>query len=254
MQIIKPKLYNIYLQLLRHQTMMKPFCLFVFFIVASNILFAQDKPLPFIQVKNLNNKIVVGWINDYNKPITALNIQRSYDSLQNFKTIGSVLSPQSRENGFADVNFPYNKMYYRVFVSFEGGSYIITAPARPIKEVYGSESTASDNYSFSPSNRDSGIIFPPTKPGITYPSSTIFTAKDNNIVIHLEDAPTKKYTVKFFDETEKFLFELTKLKEEYLIIEKVNFVRTGWFRFELFENGLLIENNKFQITKELKKL
>ena len=236
--------------------MIKPFFLFVVFVIVSNILFAQDKPLPFIQVKNLNNKIVVSWINEYNKPITALNIQRSYDSLQNFTTIGSVLSPQSRENGFADVNFPYNKMYYRVFVSFEGGSYIITAPARPIKEIYNidTESTATEKYTFPPSKNDSGIVFPPTKPGITYPSSTIFTAKDNNIVIHLEEAATKKYTVKFFDETEKFLFELTKLKEEYLIIEKVNFVRTGWFRFELFENGLLIENNKFQITKELKKL
>ena len=115
--------------------MCKPFSLFVFFIILSNILFAQERPLPFIQVKNLNNKIVVSWVNDYNKIITALNIQRSYDSLQNFTTIGSVLSPQSRENGFADVNFPYSKMYYRVFVSFEGGSYIITPPARPVKEA-----------------------------------------------------------------------------------------------------------------------
>ena len=235
---------------------MKPFFLFVVFIILSNILFAQNRPLPFIQVKNLNNKIVVSWINEYNKSITALNIQRSYDSLQNFTTIGSVLSPQSRENGFADVSFPYNKMYYRVFVSFEGGSYIITAPAKPVREIYvvDTTSTANEKYTFPPANNELGIIFPPVKPGITYPSSTIFTAKDNNIVIHLEDAETKKYTVKFFDEAEKFLFELTKLKEEYLIIEKVNFVRTGWFRFELYENGVLIENNKFQILKEFKKL
>ena len=210
--------------------------------------------MPFIQVKNLNNKIVVSWLNDYTKPITALNIQRSYDSLQNYTTIGSVLSPQSRENGFADANFPYNKMYYRVFVSFEGGSYIITAPARPVKENYTTDNASTDKYPWLVSGRDSGIIFPPAKPGITYPSNTIFTAKDNNIIIHLENAATKKYSVKFFDESEKFLFELIKLKEEYLIIEKVNFVHTGWFRFELYENGLLIENNKFQILKDIKKL
>ena len=232
--------------------MCKPFSLFVFFIILSNILFAQERPLPFIQVKNLNNKIVVSWVNDYNKIITALNIQRSYDSLQNFTTIGSVLSPQSRENGFADVNFPYSKMYYRVFVSFEGGSYIITAPARPVKEAYSTDNTSNDRFPWF--GKDSSLVFPPSKPGITYPSSTIFTAKDNNIIIHLEDAASKKYSAKFFDETEKFLFELTKLKEEYLIIEKVNFVRTGWYRFELYENGLLIENNKFQILKEVKKL
>jgi len=233
---------------------MKPFFLLPLFFILSNILFAQDKPLPFIQVKNLNNKIVVSWINDYTKPITALNIQRSYDSLQNYTTIGSVLSPQSRENGFADANFPYNKMYYRVFVSFEGGSYIITASARPVKEFYVADNALSEKYPWLVSNKDSGIVFPPSKPEITYPSNTIFTAKDNNIIIHLVNAETKKYSVKFFDETEKFLFELTKLKEEYLIIEKVNFVHTGWFRFELYENGLLIETNKFQILKEIKKL
>ena len=234
--------------------MMKPFFLFATFIILSNLLFAQERSLPFIQVKNLNNKIVVSWINEYSKPITALNIQRSYDSLQNFTTIGSVLSPQSRENGFADLNFPYNKMYYRVNVSFEGGSYIVTTPARPVKENYGADNASPEKYPWLVSNKDSSIVFPPTKPGITYPSSTIFTAKDNNIIIHLENAAVKKYSVKFFDESEKFLFELTKLKEEYLIIEKVNFVRTGWYRFELFENGLLIETNKFQIQKEAKKL
>lgn len=234
--------------------MIKTIYLFACFIILSNILFAQERPLPFIQVKNLNNKIVVSWVNDYSKPITALNIQRSYDSLQNYTTIGSVLSPQSRENGYADVSFPYSKMYYRVFVSFEGGSYIITAPARPIKENYATDNILADKYPWIISGKDSSLVFPPFKTEITYPSSTIFTAKDNNIVIHLEDAASKKYSVKFFDEAEKFLFELTKLKEEYLIIEKVNFVRTGWYRFELYETDLLIENNKFQILKDIKKL
>lgn len=238
--------------------MHKPFLVFFIFISVANSILAQERPLPFIQVKNLNNKIIVSWVNDYTKPITALNVQRSYDSLKNYTTIGSVLSPQSRENGFADVNFPYNKMYYRVFVSFEGGSYIITAPARPVKEIYIDETPTptppAEKYPWVVTNIDSGIVYPPTKPGITYPSSTIFTAKDNNIIIHLENTDTKKYSVKFFDEAEKFLFELTKLKEEYLIIEKVNFVHTGWFRFELYDNGKLIENNKFQIVKEVKKL
>ncbi len=233
--------------------MIKQVSLFILLLFTINILRAQVQPLPAITVKNINNKIVVSWVNDYLKPITALNIQRSYDSLKNYSTIGSVLSPQSKENGFADANAPYNKMYYRVFVAFEGGAYIITAPARPVKDIYGSEVLTQDKFPWS-TNRDSGVVYPPAKSGITYPSSTIFTAKDNNIVIYLPESNVKKYSIKFYDETEKFLFELTKLKEEYLIIEKVNFVHTGWFRFELFENGIMVENNKFQITKDAKKL
>ncbi len=234
--------------------MIKKFSLFILLFFSVKFIFAQVNPLPLITVKNINNKIIVSWVNDYTKPITALNIQRSYDSLKNYSTIGSVLSPQSRENGFADANAPYNKMYYRVFVAFEGGAYLITTPARPVKDIYGSEVLTQDRFPWNIANRDSGIVYPPGKSGITFPSSTIYTAKDNNIIIYLPESNIKKYTVKFFDETEKFLFELTKLNEEYLIIEKVNFVHTGWFRFELYENGKLIENNKFQISKDLKKL
>ena len=234
--------------------------------------FAQEDPLPALSAKNINNKIIISWLNRYAKPVTTLNIQRSYDSLKNYSTIGSVLSPQSIENGYVDPNPPYNKMYYRVFIAFEGGSYIITPPVRPVKDI--SQEPEQEKFPWIAEVRDSlpGIPFKfqsntiikvpifkdtalfPAKIPITYPSFRIFTARDNNIVIHLQDAPFKKYLVKFFDENEKFLFQLTKLREEYLIIEKVNFVRPGWFRFEIFENGELIENNRFQIVKDPKKL
>jgi hypothetical protein len=92
----------------------------------------------------------------------------------------------------------------------------------------------------------------PTKPepGITFPSKWIYTAKDNNVVLHLPKANSKKYTAVFYDELERKVFELNNLKEEYLIIEKVNFVRSGWYNFELFENGKLVEKNKFFVPKD----
>jgi hypothetical protein len=227
----------------------------IIFLFCSITTFAQQKPLPVIMVKNINNKIIVSWVNDYTKPITTLNIQRSYDSLKNYKTAGSVLSPQSRENGYADVNAPYNKMYYRIFVAFEGGTYAYSNIMRPIKDTTKYNNDTNDKYPWMRlSNRDSGFIEPPGKPTITYPSSFIFTAKDNNIIIHLSETATRKYSVKFYDETEKFLFEIKRVKEDYLIIEKVNFVHTGWFSFEIYEDGELLEKNKFQITKDIKKL
>jgi hypothetical protein len=231
-------------------------CFFFLVFISTTInVFAQQKPLPVIMVKNINNKIIVSWLNDYTKPITTLNIQRSYDSLKNYKTAGSVLSPQSRENGYADVNAPYNKMYYRVFVAFEGGTYAYSNIMRPIKDTTKYNNVTDEKMPWMiGSGRDSGDIAPPGKPTITYPSSFIFTAKDNNVIIHLSETATRKYSVKFFDETEKFLFEIKRIKEDYLIIEKVNFVRTGWFSFEIFEDGELLEKNKFQITKDTKKL
>ncbi len=234
--------------------MTKQCFIFLFFIFTSIHVFAQQKPLPAIMVKNINNKIIVSWVNDYTKPITTLNIQRSYDSLKNYKTAGSVLSPQSRENGYADANAPYNKMYYRVFVAFEGGSYAYSNVMRPIKDTTKYNNAQDDKMPWLNVPRDSGFIGQPAKPTITYPSSLIFTAKDNNVIIHLSETAARKYSVKFFDDTEKFLFEIKRIKEDYLIIEKVNFVRTGWFNFEIYEDGELLEKNRFQITKDTKKL
>jgi hypothetical protein len=235
--------------------MTKQFFFFLAFIYTTINVFAQQKPLPVIMVKNINNKIIVNWVNEYTKPITTLNIQRSFDSLRNYKTAGSVLSPQSKENGYADVSAPYNKMYYRIFVAFEGGSYVYSNIMRPIKDTTKYNNTTDEKMPWmTSSSRDSGLIEPPAKPTITYPSSLIFTAKDNNIIIHLVDVNTRKYSVKFFDEAQKFLFEIKRVKEDYLIIEKVNFVRTGWFNFEIYEDGELLEKNKFQITKDAKKL
>ena len=46
------------------------------------------------------------------------------------------------------------------------------------------------------------------------------------------------------------LFEINKVTDTYLILERVNFKHAGWFHFEVFENGKLIEKNKFQVAKE----
>lgn len=221
----------------------------------SAALFAQEqKPLPEITVKNINNKIIVSWINDYTKPIATLSIQRSYDSLKNYTTIGSVLSPQSRENGYADANFPYNKMYYRVFIAFEGGSYAITNSARPVKDTSGNSNSISEKF---PWIADPNAIAPPevpAKPGAPAASTTVFTARDNNVVIHVPDYAGGRYSIKFFDESENMIFEINNIKDEYLILEKVNFKRTGNYRFELYENGVKKETNRFQIVREGRKL
>ena len=232
-------------------------------------LTAQDT-LPSITVKNLSGQIIVSWVNNYKMPVATINIQRSYDSLKNYTTIGSVLNPQNAENGYADSKPPYNKMYYRVFVSFEGGTYLFSKITRPVKELPPAlviEDTlrpflVKDNWTMQPAyeqpkNKDFKIQPKAQLPNfnsnteiITYPSRRIFTAKDNNVTIYLPDAETKKYTVKFFEENDTPLFELNKLHDSFLIIEKVNFVHAGWFYFEVYENGKLIEKNKFFIAKD----
>lgn len=259
-------------------------------LVSVNDLLAQAT-LPDISVRNINGKIIVSWKNEYNRGTQTITVQRSFDSLKNFSSIGSVLNPQNTENGYADENPPYNKMYYRVFVSFDGGEYLFSKSRRPAKEArltntdkpVLTDSATIIRKIMEESNiakpilikgmNISKIVMQPRSPSlkkmetrpiarlpimtegpdfVLYPSRRIYTGKDNNIIVNLPDAVKKKYHAKFLDEKNKLLFELTYLNEDYFIIEKVNFLHGGWFNFELYENGKLIERNKFYIPTDNK--
>lgn len=261
------------------------FVAFTIVLCLCAVSLTAQETLPGITVKNISGQIIVSWVNNYKVPVANISIQRSYDSLKNYTTIGSVLTPQNTENGYADVKPPYNKMYYRVFVSFEGGTYAFSKIERPVKEI-AAETAASpadssrpntgsgvvteetinpflvkDNWIAKPASepkaKTGGIILKPQLPPletkteiITYPSRRIYTTKDNSIAIVLNEAETKRYTIKFFDENDVFLFELNKITESYLIIEKVNFKHAGWFNFEVYESGKLVEKNKFFVPKD----
>ena len=66
----------------------------------------------------------------------------------------------------------------------------------------------------------------------------------------MPDAANKKYSIIFFDEKQQRLFELTKLTEPELILEKVNFQRSGWYYFEVYEKGKLVQKDKFFLPKD----
>lgn len=201
-------------------------------IFSARLLFAQDT-LPKISVLNSNNHIVISWTNPFTS-LTTINIQRSQDSLKNFKTIGSVLEVKAKSNGFVDSKPPAGIQYYRLFLSFEGGMYIFSNSYKPMTDTTG--------------------VAKEIKPVVVStwfePSKFVFTGKENNVIISLPQAGKKKYLVKFFEENGNPLFELSKIYETYLTVDKVNFIHAGLFNFELYEDGVLIEKHKFYIPKD----
>ena len=97
---------------------------------------------------------------------------------------------------------------------------------------------------------DSLLIRPFVAKEIYKPSSYVFTGKYGNVQLALPEAGKKHYSVKFYDDTNKLLFELSSIKAPSLIVDKSNFLHAGWFRFELFEGEALKEKNKLFIPKE----
>ena len=322
---------------LRLKTIMLKFFLpvIVLTISFSVKLFGQDT-LPKISVKNINGQIIVSWKNNYGAKIININIQRSPDSLKNFTTIGSVLNPLNRENGFVDRGVTNDNMFYRVFVAFEGGSYIFSTSSKPVitprkpiikpakkqvvenpvqksiveitpKQVIDTLQTpVSDNIPKpiidtsqaavsdiipkhiidTPQKHISDIIpkhifdtsrqhlaetpvkeleppsfiekdlipsrkFPkPIVPSGFVSSKYIYTNKDNNLILSLPDADKVNFFLRFYDDKDKLVFVIKKVKEPYLTVEKVNFLHTGWFYYDLYTDDILLEKYKFYIGKD----
>lgn len=199
--------------------------------------FAQDT-LPKISVTQLGKKVLVAWTNPFTS-LTTINIQRSYDSLRNFTTIGSVLNVKAKTNGFVDSKEFIPLQYYRVFISFEGGTYMFTASHRPVEDTSKTIEIISQ-------------VQQTQAPVQTWfiPSKFIYTGKDNNVIIALPDAQNKKYSIKFFEEDGTPLFEIKKVTDAYLTLDKVNFVHSGLFNFEVYADGLLVERHKLYIPKD----
>ena len=209
--------------------------LFTVLIFTVSVARSQDT-LPKVSVVNISNNVLISWINPYTS-LTTINIQRSFDSLKNFTTIGSVLDVKNVKNGYVDLKPRSTTLFYRLFISFQGGTYIFTKSSRPVLDT--SDIIPSN---FQATEINTGFI----------PSKFIFTSKFNNVVINLPDPEKKKYHIKFFDENYKFLFEINKITEPYLVLEKVNFMHSGLFNFELYDDTRVVERYKFYIAKDPK--
>lgn len=214
---------------------MKKFLLISFFSLSAAHVLAQDT-LPKVSVTQLGRKVLVSWVNPF-ETVTAINIQRSGDSLKNFISIGSVLNVNAQANGFVDTKeFIPSNQYYRLFISFAGGNYIFTESHRP----------APDTMNISPQ-----VTEQPVKVQTWFvPSRYVYTGKDNNVIIFLPDAKKRKYSIRFYEDDGIFIFELKHVPETYLTIDKVNFNHSGLFRFELYDNKTLVEKHKLYIPKD----
>lgn len=80
-------------------------------------------------------------------------------------------------------------------------------------------------------------------------SEFVFTNEKGSVVVKLPKAKLKTYKLIIYDTDLSPLFTIQKVPETELILEKGNFLHEGWFRYELFEEGKLLEKKKFLISK-----
>jgi hypothetical protein len=186
--------------------------------------------LPNISVYYKNGKNYITWQSGYTG-IKQIGVQRSQDSLFNYATIGHVANPDKKENMFVDSHPQAGKNYYRLFILFTNNSYFFSNPTSQI---------------LAPVTLETSL--PSNTPQAFTPSVFVYTNAEGNVNISLAQAPAKHYHIRFFDAGNHFLFDLNNIRQPFLILDKSNFMRSGWFHFELFEDGKLKEKWKFYIA------
>lgn len=137
----------------------------------------------------------------------------------------------------------------RMYVLKKGDSIIGSVAERDFRKLYDSiVRKTKDTLVFKAVDT---ILLKAFVPKVVYrPSQYVYTERDGNIAIALVDAPKKHYSIKFFEENQTELFEIKHVKASFLTLDKANFLRAGWFWFELYEEGKLKEKHRFYIPKD----
>jgi len=246
-----------------------------FFLIVSKDSISQDT-LPSFSIIERSGKIIIGWINP-NPELKQIIIQRSLDSSKGFRSIISMPDPKSYTNGYLDKQADSVTYYYRLFCTKPGGRYFFTdikkaikekiKPITPVeKELLGSIS--SEDFVF---NSKTGQKLQITKPiidpsimdkiikkdsvineNIFQPSGLIFTNSEGNLIIVLPDPEKKNFSLFVYQEDGEIVFRMKNIKESKLLIDKSNFISSGWFKYELFEGQKSREKNKFFIPPQNK--
>lgn len=247
--------------------------------------------LPHFSVINTSgNRNIISWVNNYTL-VKQISIQRSMDSLTNFKTILNVADPMAVQNGFMDTKAPIGKVYYRIYIQLDKGEYLFSKSKSPypdslikkkITEATGKRDTLIENGQMIITKTDTVFIdskpvivkaapiiikidtlqwgdtiaspkpvyTPPKVPAYT-PSLYVFTGRDGYVRVTVpNEERLAYYTIKFFDDDNTPLFELKNLTEKDFKLDKTNFYHAGWFHFEIYDDGKLIERHKFYLQKD----
>ena len=238
--------------------------LFFIFLISELASAYGQQVLPEFNVTDRNGVVIIGWNNPH-PDLTQLIIQKSIDSIKGFRSVMSMPDPTSFSNGYVDKKPGANQYYYRLFYVRPGGRYAFTSAkkSKPIEIDASSNNTTSTKEVIaskiepvkSPST--SKDLLPAAKPAPKIdsivkeyaftPSSFVYTDRDGNLSISLPDAEKKKFSIHVFREDGIELFRIKNIKEPQLLIDRSNFYHSGWFRFILYDDTTLKEENKFFI-------
>lgn len=204
-----------------------PYCILLMAFLSPCAWLDAQETLPHFKVKDLGKQgVQVSWLNPF-KNCQQLSVQRSTDSIQ-FKTILNAQTPNMFDNGFVDKAPVERPLYYRIYYVLKGGKFYFSS----IQSIHSNQEPSTTNA------------------GNWKPSKYVFCNGKGTPTILLPGARKHLYRLVFKEENGTTIFEINALKETETYLDKANFVHTGWFLFDLFEDGQLKEQGKILLQKD----
>lgn len=224
----------------------------------SMYLSAQDT-LPSFKVTQVgNSRVIIEWINNY-PVVNQINIQRSSDSINNFSTIVTVPDPSLTQNGITDPKAPNIPAYYRLFILFDNGKYLVTPSKRASSST---ETTLAADYGINDTQNQriqTEELSNAEKSQLSEKLQTADTRKDGNlftVIKHNESFQVKDKDFKRFRDS---ILYKTKDTLDYISIDTIrikpvatvpNFVRSKYVYTE--RSGNVILDLPMALQKDIK--
>lgn len=212
--------------------------------------------LPDLTITSDNGYNIVSWQNPYKSGVKAIIVERSSDSNFNFSAVGIVKDFKNTIQSFVDVTPLAGINWYRVNVVFESdvewrsNTVKMTLDSMDIVNRKQVTSLETLQKSVNESINTKGIkddIVKETVKQIEIPKSKyIFTNPfSGNINIELPDTRVYNYYITFYTQQDKKVFEIPRIHEDEIILDKRNFQNTGTYKFIIrrddkeFEKGFV---------------
>ncbi|MEY2595326.1 MAG: hypothetical protein RI965_598 [Bacteroidota bacterium] len=78
----------------------------------------------------------------------------------------------------------------------------------------------------------------------------LYVSKDNNLMLIIPETHKRKFQLQVWREDGTHIFSMKNIKDAQLLIDKSNFIYSGWFKYEISEGEQLKERGKFLIQPD----
>lgn len=210
-------------------------------------VFGQQKPLPeFYVTQGPHNSNLISWVNNFGDDCIQLNVQRSSDSINGFRTVFSTPAPELPSNGFTDKTAPPGRVFYRIFYMLNGGSYYFTASKQPAQAEKFSNEVADTAKGFtavtptSNANKNNNYVKP----------LSVSINNFGNVLITLPTDDIYRYSMEIWgnDETAP-IFTIKHFTDKVVVLDKSSFLKFGRYKYVLLDGDKKIEENYFNLSK-----